>query len=218
MRCCVTNVRSIFLSLCLCPALLCGSASADEELSIGSELPEFAALPSVDDKQWKSDDFDDATVLIVAFTCNRCLYAIDYEERLKQLHEYCQQKGLSVQLLVVNSNYGRDESLDRMKTRSSEREFRFRYVKDEEQSVARAFGAVYTPEFFVFNRQKKLVYKGALDDSTNADEVTVNYVQEAVEAVVKGNPVEVNEVGARGCTIRFKRRQPNRKGSANQPS
>lgn len=204
----VTARHLSFISFVFLSTSLGSIVQAVDELQIGGELPTFAALPSVDGKQWKSGDFSDAAVLIVAFTCNRCLYAVDYEERLANLYEYCQKKGPSVQLLVINSNDGRDESLEKMKTRSRERKFSFTYVKDEEQSVARAFGAVYTPEFFVFNQQKQLVYKGALDDSTNADEAKVNYVQEAVEAMIRGGSVAVPEVGARGCTIRFKRRRP----------
>ncbi len=201
--------RLFVISFVLLSTLLRPIALADNGLEIGGKLPVFAAMPGVDGQHWKSEDFREAAVLIVAFTCNRCLYAIDYEERLTLLYDDCQQRSDErVQLLVINSNHGRDESLAMMKLRSTERKFGFPYVKDEEQSVARAFGAVYTPEFFVFDQQRRLAYKGAMDDATKADAVTVNYVQKAVEALTRGESIETAEVGARGCTIRFRRRPP----------
>jgi thioredoxin-related protein len=177
-----------------------------DELTIGGQLHGFRKLPAVDGKEWSFDDFSEAKVLVVMFISNRCPYSVDYEGRLSELQQYCSMSKECIQLLAVNSNYGRDESLAGMLIRSREREFEFPYVKDEDQSVARTFGAVYTPEFFVFDQDRKLVYKGALDDATNAAAVEINYVKNAIDAVRTGASVEVPEVGARGCTIRFKRR------------
>lgn len=183
------------------------AADEDEGLDIGDTMPDFAELQATDRSRWSASAFDKATVLIVAFTCNRCPYAVDYEDRLNALHEQYRASSGQVRLLVINSNAGRDESLERMTERSREKKFGFRYVKDEDQSVARSFGAVYTPEFFVFDQERRLAYKGALDDATNADEATTGFVTQAVSAILEGKPVETTEVGARGCTIRFKRRR-----------
>jgi len=190
-------------------ALMIGGVSAlhADELLIGGQMPAFASMRSVDGKHWSSQDFASAKILIVAFTCNHCPYAVDYEERLVALHTYCKSVGKRVQLLVINSNYGRDESLERMKRRGQESGFKFAYVKDETQAVAKAFGAVYTPEFFVFNERSELVYKGAMDDATSAEDATVNYVRRAIESSLAGRTVKTSEVGARGCTIRFKRQR-----------
>ncbi len=179
----------------------------DGDLKIGGSLPQLPELTAVDSSTWNASEFADAKVRIIVFTCNRCPYAVDYEDRLNALHQFCSDTEGAARLLVINSNYGRDESLERMAERAKESEFHFSYVKDADQSVARSFGAVYTPEFFVFDSNDRLVYKGALDDSTNAEEAKTNYVTDAVSAILTGEPVETAEVGARGCTIRFKRRR-----------
>ena len=181
--------------------------SADDEFGIGSRLPEFPKLRTIDDQEVGRNAFQSANVLILVFTCNRCPYAKDYEERLKALQHFCRQSDGKVVLLAVNSNYGRDESLTAMTRRAEAVGFDFAYAKDEDQSLAQSVGAVYTPEFFVFDAARRLAYKGALDDSTNADEATVNYVRQAATALLRGDSVKTIEVGARGCTIRFTRQR-----------
>ena len=178
------------------------------EFTIGDKLPKFSNLQAVDGVSWDSMKLGDSRVLIVAFTCNQCPYSVDYEDRLKALHEKYSESGKRVRLFVINSNYGGNESLKHMRIRAKEKQFHFPYVKDEDQSVARRLGAVYTPEFFVFDHDGSLVYKGALDDATNPEDVKTSYVEDAVAAVLAGDPVKTMEVGARGCTIRFRRRRP----------
>lgn len=198
------SLAPIVVSLvCSCSLL----QAEDSDLKIGEPLPEFSGLAAVDGGKWGSASFKEAQVLVIAFTCNRCPYAVDYEDRLKALQTFCRSLDGQARLLVINSNYGRDESLERMQERAREKEFAFPYVKDADQSVARTLGAVYTPEFFVFDQERRLTYRGALDDATNAEEAKTNYVNAAVSAILEGKPVDPAEVGARGCTIRFKRRR-----------
>lgn len=187
--------------------LATAGVSAGADFGIGSKLPEFPKLRAIDDQEVDDNAFQSANVLILVFTCNRCPYAKDYEERLKALQNFCRQSEGKVVLLAVNSNYGRDESLKAMKRRADAVGFDFAYVKDEDQSLARSVGAVYTPEFFVFDAERRLAYKGALDDSTNPGEATVNYVRQAATALLHGDSVKTIEVGARGCTIRFRRQR-----------
>jgi len=190
--------------------MIAGTVVANDDFKPGDQLPPFSKLISTDRTEWNSSRFDDAQVLIIAFTCNRCPYSVDYEDRLNLLHRKYVKSGGQVRLLVINSNAGRDESLERMAERVKREQFEFRYVKDADQSVARSVGAVYTPEFFVFDEERRLVYKGALDDATNADDAETHYVNDAVAAILAGTPVETTAAGARGCTIRFKRRRPRR--------
>ena len=204
---CQTNV--VLLLLCL--LMKSGAEGAEEEFGLGDTLPAFSKLVAVDGTEWSTDQFTKSEVLIIAFTCNRCLYSVDYEERLNLLHKKYGDPKSPVKLLVINSNYGPDESLKRMTSRAKEQHFEFTYVKDSDQSVARGLGAIYTPEFFVFDHDRRLVYKGALDDATNADEVKRHYVNDAVAALLAGTPIKIEEAGARGCTIRFKRRRPVRR-------
>jgi len=182
------------------------------EFAIGDKLPEFSNLHAVDGTRWDSMKLGDSRVLIVVFTCNRCPYAVEYEDRLNALHAKYSESGKQVRLFVINSNYGPNESLKRMRLRAKEKRFNFPYVKDTDQSVARSLGAVYTPEFFVFDHDGRLVYKGALDDATNSENVKTNYVDDAVSALLAGAPVKTTEIGARGCTIRFRRRRPSPRG------
>lgn len=182
------------------------------EFTIGNQLPEVSGLIGIDGMEWSSKSQADAKVLIVVFTCNKCPYSVDYEDRLNALHSQCVDSDGKVRLLVVNSNTGRNESLPEMTKRAKQKQFRFVYVKDGDQSFARSVGAVYTPECFVFDQDRHLVYKGALDDSTTETKVKVNYVNDAVSAVLAGVPVRKPKAGARGCAIRFKRHRPeNRK-------
>ena len=179
--------------------------SADGDFGIGSRLPEFPELTTIDDQEVERNIFQSANVFILVFTCNRCPYAKDYEERLNVLQDFCRQSDGKVVLLAVNSNYGRDESLKAMKRRAEAVGFEFLYAKDKDQSLARSVGAIYTPEFFVFDAERRLAYKGALDDSTNPEQATVNYVRQATTDLLRGESVRTKEAGARGCTIRFRR-------------
>ena len=203
-RHCTTSI----VLLLLCVLLNSGAEAVDEGFSLGDSLPVFSKLVAIDGTEWSTDQFARSEVLIIAFTCNRCPYAVDYEERLNLLNKQYGDSKSPVKLLVINSNYGPDESLERMARRTQEQHFEFTYLKDDDQVVARGLGAIYTPEFFVFDQDRRLVYKGALDDATNAAEVKTHYVNDAVAAVLAGTPIKTVEAGARGCTIRFKRRRP----------
>lgn len=215
---CGSSTRGWFGQWRLCVAMLVvgtlvnsAAGAVDEGFGLGDPLPAFSKLVAIDGTEWSSDQFAKSEVLIIAFTCNRCPYAVDYEERLNLLNKQYGDSKSPVKLLVINSNYGPDESLERMASRTKEQHFEFTYLKDGDQVVARGLGAIYTPEFFVFDQERRLVYKGALDDATDADEVKIHYVNDAVAAVLAGTPIKTVEAGARGCTIRFKRRRPVRR-------
>ena len=197
-----------YITLILIVLYFSRPAFADEgKFTIGDKLPEFSNLTAVDGTKWNSGKLGDSRVLIIAFTCNGCPYAVDYEDRLNVLHEKYRKSAKQVKIFVINSSFGPDDSLENMQIRAKEKRFRFPYVKDKDQSVAGRLGAVFTPEFFVFDQDRKLAYKGALDDSTDAEEVKTHYVNDAVSSLLAGTPVKTTEVGARGCTIRFKRRR-----------
>ncbi|GAB5443201.1 MAG: thioredoxin family protein [Fuerstiella sp.] len=174
---------------------------------IGDAAPGWKNLTGTDDEQHSFNDLKDAKVVVVCFTCNTCPYAVDYEERLVALQKKYTDAKQPVRLVAINSNAIPADGLDRMKARASERSFNFPYLKDESQDVARQWGAIYTPEFFVVDQDRKLIYRGAMDDNTDAAKVQRRYVEEAVAAGLAGTAPEVSETGARGCTIRFKRRR-----------
>lgn len=173
-------------------------------LKPGDQAPSFANLPGVDQKQHSISDYDKAKVKVLVFTCNSCLYAIDYEDRLNAFHKkYCQAG--RVALIAINSNLVPADSMEKMKQRAEEKNFRFPYLLDQTQQLAPKFGALRTPEFYVLNSDNQIVYMGAFDDNTKSDQVKQKYVEQAVLAELAGNEIEIKETPPIGCLIRFKR-------------
>jgi thiol-disulfide isomerase/thioredoxin len=180
---------------------------ADEPVAIrlGDACPQFRDLPGVDGRKWSLGDFADKPVLVLCFTCNSCPYSVDYEERLLAFAKKYTGSTGNVALVAVNSNRKPSETLEKMGERAKQRGFVFPYVLDESQELAASCGAVYTPEFFVFDRDRRLIYKGAMDDRTKESEVQERHVERAVEAGLKGELPQVREVPARGCAIPYRR-------------
>ena len=180
---------------------------ADEHsrLKIGDPVPGWKQLAGIDDKQHSLDDLKDKAVVVVCFTCNSCLYSVDYEDRLTALHKKYENHPAGVAVVAINSNRKPSETLEKMKERAHSKQFSFPYLIDETQAVASSFGAVYTPEFFVLNKDRKVVFIGAMDDKTDSEQVTVRYVELAVEASLNDTLPETTEVPVRGCAIPYKR-------------
>ena len=196
----------VLLLVCLLGATSESFAEEKTRFSIGDKAPSWKELKNTDGRLVSLADFAETDVIVLCFTCNTCPYSVDYEDRMISFQKSYAGDG-KVQLIAINSNLIKDDSLDAMKKRAKEKTFNFPYLKDESQDVARSYDAIYTPEFFVLNRERVLVYKGAMDDATNADAATVNYVDLAVKAALKGERPKQDSVGARGCAIRFKRRR-----------
>jgi peroxiredoxin len=176
-------------------------------LSIGNAAPAWSGLPGVDDKQHALADLKAQDAVVVAFTCNSCPYAVDYEDRLIAFaKEHCGPEG-RVALVAINVNLVEEDRLPAMKERAGNKGFGFPYLFDETQKIANAYGATFTPEFFVLDRDRKIVYMGAMDDNTDAAKAKVNYVEAAVEAVAAGKAPEVKETVGRGCLVRYERRR-----------
>ncbi|MCO8122744.1 thioredoxin family protein [Stieleria sp. TO1_6] len=178
-------------------------------LDIGDKAPAWKSLPGTDGKEHSFDAVSDAKVIVVAFTCNSCPYAVDAEDRLQQLTNTYRDRGVSV--IAINVNTVQEDLLPAMKQRAEEKEFSFPYLFDESQEIAKQFGAKYTPEFFVINQQQQIVYMGSLDDSPDGREVTKTYVADAIDAVLAGKQVTVTETVPVGCRIRFARERRTRK-------
>lgn len=175
------------------------------KLKIGDPAPAWSELTGTDDKPHSLKDLSDKSVVVVCFTCNNCPYAVDYEDRMISFAKKYVDHPRGVTLVAINANNKPKEKLDLMKERAREKDFPFLYLQDESQKVADSYGASFTPEFFVLNSDRKVVYMGALDDKTDVALAKINYVELAVEAALKGELPEVKEVPARGCAIPFKR-------------
>src|SRR5207253_8421029 len=161
------------------------------QLSIGDAAPEWKGLEGTDGKTHSLADLKDKEVIVVCFTCNTCPYAVDYEDRLIALAKRFAAEGCKCALVAINANKVKDDLLPAMQERAKARGFNFPYLHDETQQVARSFGATFTPEFVVLNKDRKVVYLGAMDDSPDGKKITKRYVEDAVAATLAGKSPEV---------------------------
>ena len=179
---------------------------ATNNLKIGSSAPDFN-LPGVDGKKYSLGSFTDKKALIVIFSCNHCPYVQAYENRIKQLQTDYAAKGVSIVAINSNEDTGYPEdSFENMKMRASEQKFNFLYLRDEDQSVARAYDARHTPEIFLYDKKKKLAFHGKIDDNwQEPDRVQNHYLRNALDELLAGKEISVPETFTIGCTIKWKK-------------
>ncbi len=174
-------------------------------MNIGDKMPKFN-LFGVDDKMYNNFDFADKYALAIVFTCNHCSYSRSYWSRIAKLKERYEEDNLA--MLCINSNdasQNADESFENMKITAKQVGIYPDYFIDESQEVAQAFGAELTPEVFLFNSKRELVYKGAIDDCwDNENNVTHVYLEDAIEYALDGIEVDYPEIRADGCGIKWK--------------
>ncbi len=191
----------------VCVAMLASTAMAgkfNKVLSLGSAAPAWPTVSGTDDKQHSLQDYKDAKAVVVIFTCNHCPVAQQYEQRLVELQRDYQSKGVQVVAICVNS--GEEDSLEHMKQRAAQRDFNFPYLSDPSQAAGKMYGAQKTPEAFVLDADRKVVYMGAIDDNwMDATEVKKPYVRNAIDAVLSGKTPDVQEIRATGCGIEYGR-------------
>ena len=201
-----TRVLAAFIAGFLCCASVVNAQDeSPAELKIGDPAPEWKDLKGTDDKTHSLSDLKDKHVVVVCFTCNSCPYAVDYEDRMIELQKKYADHPAGVVLVAINANKKPSEQLDKMKQRAEEKKFPFAYLIDETQQVASSYHANFTPEFFVLNKERKVVFVGAMDDKTDASQATERYVEQAIEAALKYELPVTQRVPARGCAIPYKR-------------
>ena len=197
-------LTALLLYACTAPRpLLAGKYNPT--LSLGDAAPAWKELPGTDGTMHSLAQLKEKQVVVVVFTCNSCPYAVDYEPRMVDFATRRCGKQSKVALVAVNVNLVPDDNLEAMQQRAEASKFTFPYLFDATQDIGRAYGATYTPEFFVLNAQREIVYMGAMDDSPDAAKATVNYVEQAVDATLAGKEPEVKETVAIGCAVRYKR-------------
>ncbi|MBX7103219.1 MAG: thioredoxin family protein [Gemmataceae bacterium] len=174
-------------------------------LKIGEPAPKFSGLEcATTGKSASLEDFKGKDVLVVVVTCNHCPVAIAYEDRLVAFAKKHCGKDSKVGLIAVNVNNSAADKMDKMQDRSKSKGFNFPYLYDPSQKIAKDLGATRTPEFFVFDKERRLVYTGAMDDNMkDASKVTKNYLEDAVLASLKGNKPATEETKAVGCGIQW---------------
>ena len=164
------------------------------------------SLPAVDGKTYSPSDFDDRKILVLIFMCNHCPYVHAVINRLISIQTDYANK--DVQLIGINSNDASiytDDSFEKMKEFVSERGINFVYLHDEDQSIAKAYKAQCTPDIYMFDSERKLVYHGRIDDSwQDSTAVTKNELRDVLDAILSGNPVSENQLPTIGCSIKWK--------------
>ena len=173
-------------------------------LKLGDTAPDFR-LPATDGKTYCLDDFKDDPVLVVFFTCNHCPYVIGSDEVTRKTAETFGPRGVKFVGINANSpNTYAEDSFDGMVQRMAEHKFPWLYLHDATQDVARAYGALRTPHFFVFDRNRELVYTGRGTDSPrDASKITVNDLDRALEDLTSGQPVGVPVTNPVGCNVKW---------------
>ena len=198
------SIRGIII----CTIALLGATSAsagqyNSALSIGDDAPAWVDLPGTDGKRHALADLKDQDVVVVVFTCNSCPAAEGYKDRIIAFaKKYCGPKD-KVALVAINVNTVPDDRLDKMTERAKEKDFPFAYLYDESQKIGKKYGASYTPEFFVIDKARKIVYMGAMDDKSPPAEAKVRLLEAAVQSALKGEKPGATETPARGCKVRY---------------
>jgi peroxiredoxin len=173
-------------------------------LAIGDHAPSFR-LPGVDGQEHALDGYAGAEALVLVQSCNHCPYVQAWEGRMKAIQADYADRG--VRLVAVNSNDADrypEDSFEEMRRRAEQEGFNFDYLHDVDQSVVRALGAQRTPEVFVFDRDRRLAYHGAIDDSRDERAVGSHYLRDALDAVLDGRAPAVADTPPSGCTVKWR--------------
>jgi peroxiredoxin len=173
-------------------------------LQLGEKAIDFH-LPATDGNSYQLSDFNDAEVLVVFFTCNHCPYVLGSDEVTRRTAEKYASQG--VKFVGINSNskntYPEDD-FQHMVERMQEHKFPWLYLYDEPQDVARAYGALRTPHFYVFDKERNLIYTGrGVDNPRDTNRMTVNDLERALDEHLAGKPVSVPLTNPIGCNVKW---------------
>ncbi len=173
-------------------------------LELGQPAPGFT-LPATDGSTRSLSDFADAELLVIFFTCNHCPYVINSDELTRATADKFASRG--VRFVGINSNSPNtypEDSFEHMVERMNEHRFPWTYLHDGSQDVARAYGALRTPHFYVFDRDRRLIYTGRAVDSPRVPEnVTTSELDDAIEAALSGEPIATPLTNPVGCNVKW---------------
>jgi peroxiredoxin len=196
--------------LLICALLIPAFARAGEfnkKLSVGDPAPTWTDLPGTDGKKHDLSELKEKSAIVVVFTCNSCPVAESYEDRIIEFAKKYAAADSKVAVVAVNVNTIEEDRLPKMQERAKEKGFPFLYLFDESQRIARDFGAMYTPEVFVIDQDRKIAYMGAMDEKGPPAAAGKSFLADAVEAVLTGKKPTPVETLARGCRIRYDRKR-----------
>lgn len=173
-------------------------------LRLGDPAPDFQ-LPATDGKSYALADFAEADALVVFFTCNHCPYVLGSDEVTRATAERFKPRGVAFIGINANSEHTyAEDDFRHMVTRMKEHGFPWVYARDKSQAVAWAYGALRTPHFYVFDRQRRLVYTGrGVDSPRDTSAMSVNDLENALEDLLSGRPVRVPLTNPIGCNVKW---------------
>jgi len=176
-------------------------------LPLGTPAPPFSLLDVVSGQVYTLDSFTGKTALLVMFICRHCPYVVHVEQEIAKIgHDY-RNKNLGIVAISSNdpTQYP-DDAPPRLKEMAERLGFTFPFCFDETQDVAKAYRAACTPDFYLFDRERRLVYRGQLDDSRPGSNkpVTGRDLRAAIEAVLAGKPVDGKQKASVGCSIKWR--------------
>lgn len=176
-------------------------------LPLGTPAPAFSLVDAVSGRTVSLTDFREAPALLVMFICNHCPFVKHVAAELARLGDDYLPKGVAI--VAINSNdvaAHPDDAPDKMKAEAQARGYKFPYLFDETQAVAHAYNAACTPDFFLFDKQQKLAYRGQLDGSRPGNDVPVNGadLRAALDMVLAGKQVSAEQRASLGCNIKWK--------------
>ncbi|MDA3925727.1 MAG: thioredoxin family protein [Kiritimatiellae bacterium] len=173
-------------------------------LQLGDKAPDFK-LPATDGNEYSLSSFASAEVLVVFFTCNHCPYVIGSDEITRLSAEKFASRGVKFVGINANSkNTYPEDDFDHMVARMNEHHFAWTYLYDESQDVARAYGALRTPQFYIFDKSRSLIYSGrGVDSPRDATKITVNDLDRALEEHLSGTPISVPLTNPIGCNVKW---------------
>ena len=173
-------------------------------LEIGQKAPDFS-LPGTDGSVYSLSHFSDSPVLVIFFTCNHCPYVVGSDEVTRSTVEKFTPQG--VQFVGINSNSANtyaEDSFEGMVERMDAEKFPWLYLHDASQDVARAYGALRTPHFYVFDQDRKLVYTGrGVDNPRDTSKMTVNDLENALAELLAGEPISQPVTNPIGCNVKW---------------
>ena len=176
-------------------------------LDLGTAAPDFSLPDVVSGRTFSLDSFKDKKALLVMFICRHCPYVKHVQEELARLGRDYQGKDVAVVAISSNDAAGHpDDAPHSLKEQAAEQGFVFPYLYDEDQSAAKAYTAACTPDFFLFDKGRRLVYRGQLDDSRPKSDtpVTGRDLRAALDAVLADAPVAEDQRASLGCNIKWK--------------
>lgn len=182
-------------------------AIASMMLPLRTPAPPFSLPDVVSGKTYTIDSFTGKAALLVIFMCRHCPYVVHVQDEIARIGQNYADSGLGI--VGISSNdpaHYPDDAPERLKEMAQQRKFRFPFCFDDTQEVAKAYKAACTPDFYLFDRDRRLAYRGQLDDSrpSNNKLVTGRDLRAAIDAVLAGKPVDSNQKASIGCSIKWK--------------